>query len=518
MKLSSTSKWAIACAALLVTSIVLGVGIVKLSHEKGDMLKQLERLKASDKKSFIVKQISQQMGEIAFGQKAISDKRRAEAEAQTLIAENMRLRADEERRNALIAEGQAVEASKVAQREQREANEQRRIAEASRNQAVAAKNRADTLAYIALGRSLATKSLFQFNAGNYKMAAMLAYYSWLFTTRYGGSVYDGTVFSAINKFAETQKVNVSKAGLTSLVYSDKSGTYICTKYGEVKAYKKGYVSSETEETIFADKSYDFRDGLFDQKGQYWALDVNGRLLKVTPQKQVVTLPGKKFFRLLTVGESFLCAISQTSIYVIPLNGTSNAKLVATGRYTAAGYRGEKANVVTATGDLLTINENGKLDNKTIHLDFGKITTLQWSSSSNVGAYGNTDGEITVVDKNNHKLLTISAHKSTVSRIRFNNDRILSAGYDGFIYLFNIHGDKYESTTLASESTWIRTIQTGDDSSEIEYLLESGQYGYIVIDTNFIIEQLREYLIKRKSSMSIEDWNYYIGPQIPYEKI
>jgi len=495
-------------AVAIVLALLIGA-IVQMGRKNDELSAQLEKLRASDKQSFIVRQISRQMEEIAQGQKEISDKRRMEAEAQTVIAENMRMRADDERRNALIAEGQAIEASKVARKEQREANEQRKIAEASRNQAVAEKNRADTLAYIALGRSLAIKSTFQYNAGNLNIARMLAYYSWLYTTRYNGNIYDGVIYASLYNFSKLLKLQVSKAALTSMV-ADNNAVYICTKYGEVKTYRT--LTSKSEKIIFSDKSFDFRDGLLDSKKHYWALDVNGRLLKLTPQKQIITLTGSKFFRLLTLGKSFLCAISQTSIYIIPINDPTKAKLIATGSYTAAGKHGEKADVATSTGSILTINEYGKIGNTSKNLNIGKITAIEWSSSGR-GAYGNAKGEITIVDESDHKLLTIKAHKSAISRLRLKDGQICSAGYDGYIYLWNIRSDKYESTTLASESVWVRSISRA--GSYLYYLLESGQLGRININPDDMIKRIRKQI---KGDMSHQDWNYYIGSQIPYEKI
>lgn len=504
----------VAIFALLIILALLAVTIVQLSRKNEELSAQLEKLRTSDKQSFIVRQISKQMEEIAQGQKDISDKRRIEAEAQTLIAEDMRMRADEEKRNALIAEGQAIEASKVAKQEQREANEQRKIAEASRNQAVAEKNRADTLAYIALGRSLGSKSTFQYNAGNYELARILAYYSWLFTTRYGGNVFDGVIYSALlNASGTKQSIEVSKSAVTSLSGINNT-IYITTKYGEVKQYN-GSINSNNCKTVFSNKNYDFRDCCIDDKGNVWALTVDGQLLHDGDRLPSVRLSsGEKFFKIMNLGSDKLCAVSSTSLFIVPISSPTKFEKVASGHFTAAEPIGKNVRIATSAGELWSINANGKIAKSKLPQNVGLICTMAWSNNGR-GALGNTKGEIFILDNHGTNYLDIKAHKSSVSRVGFVNDYLFSSGYDGYLYMWNIQGNKYESTTLTAESSWIQNMYISSGNQVVLLCLASGKISQVYINPNSLAKSIKTHL---KKGLTQQDWNYYIGSQIPYEKI
>lgn len=519
MNLRKLASIRIVGIATTITVVALLAGTIVQMDKKNEALSaQLEKLKVSDKRSFIVRQISKQMEEIAQGQKNISDKRLREAESQTRIAESMRARADHERRNAVIAETQAVEASKVAKREQQEANEQRQLAEASRNQAVIEKNRADTLAYIALGRSLGVKSTFQYNAGNKDMARLLAYYSWLFTTRYGGNAFDGVVYTALLNASETRRsVELSKSAITSISATPaEHNTYITTKYGEIKRYdERGFFNRNNGKIVFANKDYNFCHGCIDSKGTFWALTVDGQLLREGDKLPSVRLSsGEKFMRIMRLGSDKLCAVSTTSLFVVPISSPAQFKKIALGRYTAAEHKDNSVKVATLAGELLTIDATGKIVKSRLPGGVGQICSMAWTKSGKC-ALGNTKGEIFIIDRQGKTNLNIKAHKSSVSRLSFVGNYLYSCGYDGYLYMWDIQGNKFVSTTLTHESSWIQSMYTSSKSKVILLCLASGKISQIVIDPNYLAKRIRE---KLKSGLSQQDWNYYVGAQIPYEKL
>lgn len=510
---SPKSRRIAAVVILVVTIAVMATAIVKLSRTNESLSAQLEQLRKSDKQSFIVRQISKQMEEIAQGQKNISDKRRMEAEEQTEIANSMRLRADEEKRNALTAEGQAIEASKAAQREQRKANEQRQIAESSRNRAIAEKGRADTLAYIALARSLGSKSSFLYNAGNRNLAKVLAYYSWLFTSRYGGNVFDGVVYSALlNASGTKHSAKLSNAAITS-IHTINHIVHVTTKYGEVMRFEKTLDRNFAKMLVNA-KSYDFRDGCFDGNGKLWSLGVNGQLFCNGERLSLLSnLPGETFLRLVRLGSDKLCAVSTTSLYIVPVSSPSSFKKIASGRFTAVGNKGGNVAVATSGGKLLSIDASGKISKSRLPEGVGQVSSMVWSSEG--GAFGNAKGEIFIVDDQGKPYLTIKGHKSRVSNLAIIDNHLYSTGYDGYLYMWNIRGNKYESTTLTHESSWIEAMYIASDSRLLLLGLSSGHLSQIYITPNLLAERIKKSL---KSGLSQQDWDYYIGSQIPYENL
>ena len=162
--------------------------------------------------------VSAQMEDIANEQREISDEKREEALRQTRVANEMRLRSEQERMNALEAEKnavasekKAVEASTVAEKQrqfaeqqQKVAEQQQQLAEHQRIQAEFSKRKADTLSYIALGRSLGSISTIQAQAGNEDIANQLSYASYLYTSRYGGDIYYPAVFQSLMRSSQSK--------------------------------------------------------------------------------------------------------------------------------------------------------------------------------------------------------------------------------------------------------------------------------------------------------------------------
>ena len=159
-----------------------------------DIVAELQR---REKRSAVDRSISKQMEEIAFEQKIISDEQREHALQQTRVANEMREQSERERQNALTAERNAVASEKRALEASAQAERERLMAEHQRIQAEMAKRVADTLSYIALGRSLGSISTIQYQAGNDDIANMLSYAAYLYTSRYHGDIYTPAVFQSL---------------------------------------------------------------------------------------------------------------------------------------------------------------------------------------------------------------------------------------------------------------------------------------------------------------------------------
>lgn len=151
-----------------------------------EMESQIVDLQKDQKRSVVLRSISSQMEEIAFKQKDISDEQREEALLQQRMTDDMRQRAEVERQNALEAQHKAVVSEQQAQEARHVAENERLMAEHQRVQAEFSKRVADTLSYIALGRSLGSVAMAEEMSGNSELATLLAYASYLYTTRYKG--------------------------------------------------------------------------------------------------------------------------------------------------------------------------------------------------------------------------------------------------------------------------------------------------------------------------------------------
>ena len=90
--------WHILSVFLLVVVVILGYFNIGLSRRVDALRAQLDEYKEKEGKSYVVERISKQMEDIAYQQKDISEKQREEAVFQMGVAEQMRIRAEEEQK------------------------------------------------------------------------------------------------------------------------------------------------------------------------------------------------------------------------------------------------------------------------------------------------------------------------------------------------------------------------------------------------------------------------------------
>ena len=189
MKTSSIIKYAI--GGLLVCTSVSGIwGWLTTDKLVDEMKQKMTELERQEKRSAVLKSISNQMEEITYQQMKLSDEQRLEAIEQRELAE-------QERRNAVLAQQKALASEHKAIDAYEQAQYQRIQADLQRQQAEYSKSVADTLSFLALGRSLGAQATTQFYAGNRELAAMLSDLAYEYTKRYHGDMYYPAIYQAI---------------------------------------------------------------------------------------------------------------------------------------------------------------------------------------------------------------------------------------------------------------------------------------------------------------------------------
>ena len=143
---------------------------------------------------------------------------------------------------------------------------------------------------------------------------------------------------------------------------------------------------------------------------------------------------------------------------------------------------------------------------------GKVTAFASSKSTGFEAYGLNNGTIFLLDKqkNIHRLI---AHRSRISKIKIDGSRLYSSSFDGTVNLWMTNEEKIEPMTLLETHNWILFF-TFDSSKN--YLWTAGQRGVIsetLISTQVMFDKLQQ---KINRNLSQEEWNYYVGRNVPYE--
>ena len=274
------------CAGLLLAGLA-ATGFVGWQQERQkveDLEAQLADMKQKSIRSSIDRSVSAQMEQIAEELRQISDEQREEAIQQTRVANEMRLRSERERLNAVEAERNAIASEKKALEASAVADSQRQMAEHQRIQAELSKRVADTLSYIALGRSLGSISTIQNQTGNKELSNLLSYASYLFTSRYRGDVYNPSVFQSLLRASESM---VSWSEHTGAVMSldflpnEVNRLVTVSSYGEIILCERKGDRLFTE-TLFKNNQYDFRDLFIDKATKIiYALSRTGELVTIS---------------------------------------------------------------------------------------------------------------------------------------------------------------------------------------------------------------------------------------------
>lgn len=514
---------AIALAAALLLSCGCSIALYVLYHQElnrnKELTARLEELTEQESRSAVMQSINAQMEEIADQERKVSDMEREKAIEQRKVAEEERKNAESQRRvaeeqrlNALSAERKAVEASDVAQR-------QRTIAEQQRTEAEMAKRVTDTLSYNAMSRNLGSLAVTQKNAGNDQLADLLAYATYTFTKRYNGDVYNPTIYRALSlTSASIKKWSVGKGAVMKMWYLPKTNAFITVStYGEIMKHTHTADDNLRTEAILQDNTYDFRDLVIDDSGIFYALSHTGHLVYGTPGNLRVTVVegAKKPFRLFRQGNDGLLVVAEQSVHLIDTKTMGQRrKLDLNFKTRVAGENDRNLLLFDTMGHAYTVDYLAT-EVKPKHLPFvaQPIMSYAYNWINEYEAFGTVDGIIFIVD-NKGNVQRLVGHGSRVSRVKFDGNRLYSTSYDGTVRFWPFKQQKIEPVTIIDSRQWVVSF-VFDES--MRYIWTSDQNGNLMetlIDPHLMAEKVHN---KLKREMTREEWEYYIGLNVPYER-
>lgn len=524
-----------ACAGILLVGLA-AVGFSGWLSERNkveDLQSQIDRMKKQEMRSAVDRSISAQMEDIANEQREISDEKREEALRQTRVANEMRLRSEQERlnaieaeQNALASEKKALEASEVAESQRKLAEEQQKMAdiqrvqaEHQRVQAEFSKRKADTLSYVALGRSLGSIATIQAQGGNMDIANLLGYASHLYTSRYNGDIYNPTVFQALMQLSQSKLSWSEHIGAVMNVecVPQRENTLISvSNYGEIiLSERNGSLLKST--TLFANSKYDFRDVLVDpNSGDFYAVSRTGHLviigsdLKTT---KIIELSKVKHpMRVHEIGDKNLLVIGEKALALIDLkHKTVSGNKQLPFRVVLSSRKSNLPLLFDDKGMMHLVSGLDNYDSKKVPVA-GTVTAFCESKHTGLEAYGMSDGNIWIIDKTGKKQ-NLLGHRSRISKMKLNGRRLFSASYDGIVNLWLADNDKVEPMPLVETNKWI--MHFCYDASKNTFWMGDAQGNLIAfnISVPIMVETIRK---KLKRDFTKEEWNYYIGKDVPYE--
>lgn len=251
---------------------------------------ELEQMRSEAEQAAVVRRVSQQMEEIAYQQKELSDSAAIEAQRQSVLAQNNARKAEEESRRARQAQHEAMIERQHAEREAQLAMEAEREAIMMRDEAQQQRQKSDHLMYLTIARTLSGLAVTNFDNRNTEIGKVLTLQAYRMLRDGGGNLYTSEMYSAVSQSLGLQQTynfpTHSYVNDIDLIPAPNVGVVAVSTYGEVVMFtlRKGHTRAE-QRVLFADKSYYFKSVvpnedcmvLMDQAGSLYTMTYDGRI-------------------------------------------------------------------------------------------------------------------------------------------------------------------------------------------------------------------------------------------------
>ena len=520
---------------LLMGTVAAGLLMQRDGQERIKALEsELSVLRKQEEQSLVDRRVSQQLEKIAYGQEERAEERSREAIRQSEIAQEMTLRSEAERKRALQAQAAAEVSAEEARRSYQLAEHQRMAAEE-------AKLVADSLNYISLGRSLGSQSYAVYRGGDKDLGTLLAYASYYYTYHYGGNLYSSSVYQALTQAAVgLRSWNTHSSRISGIDISPVDGSlWSVSTYGEMQVHKVqgGYLKTIS---LINDKNYCFRDVYAARNGKGYAVSHTGHLVVVGGTRneeggtrgeeggtrneegervRVVYLENVvKPFNLQAMNEGRqLLIIGENSMALFDM---ATEKVVSTRRLdfkvTCTGLMDNRPLLFDSRGRMHQVNSIDNMKTSKVPVS-GQVTAFVNNAAGQLKAYGMDDGTIWLV-YDSGKLRKLAGHQSKVTKLLFFDEghgkQLYSSSYDGKLFFWMTSDMQIRPITLFQADSWLTDFAFSRDKNYIWTSEYSGSVNEHLISLPMIAQYIRQ---KVKRDFTPEEWNYYVGKEIPYRR-
>ena len=544
MKLIKTALIIILSSALLATVGITAYNLGKNqpNEKEEELKKQIDELKAKEADAAVVKRVSQQMENIAYQQKAVSDLQRDRAEKQSELAIKMRDQAEMESRLAREAENKAKEAANEAERQRAKALEHQKTAEEQRDEATRAKSVTDTLNYRSLGRALGNSAITLFENNHKGLAGVLAYASWHYLNKYLGNTYQPETYRAISlcSNSRTESVMLKNGAVNAICPLGNGACVAVSNYGEIEWQK---TAGQRGTILMQNKAYDFRD-VYANDSNIYALSFGGDLVitRYDRTSKSYPLPEKAYVKIAKTAANTLTLIARHSFCTFNINNqTVSAPTKLKSEVSAVAVRNDKTDIFFCDGSYATIDKTGKLEYSEFPVK-DKITAAYYDKEGKCLYLGLENGDIAMVNRHSRLITMLSGHISRVTSITSVGQILVTGAYDKSVMIWNMPRIHFESGMSLQDEldspVALKSKQSDKNNTKPEWLtaidikfsewplcINTISKTDVVIGTslgtvcrlNASISDMAEKLKKTfRRDLTPEEWNHYVGSSVPCE--
>lgn len=513
--------------------------------------------------------VSQQMEDIAYQQKAISDEHLVQANKNALLAEqNAReaeanaLRADEERRQALRAKEEANAQRLVAE-------ERSRQAEMANSIARSALEETSRMTYRQLGVQLGTTAYNHVSEQNAdeQLSSLLSLWSYIFLERTGGNTYSPYTYLALSRNSGIERTYFSPShGEIRSVCMGRNGCVVmATSYGEVSVIDGDMVRKLL---VHDSRDFDFRKVtvrgdvivLLSRDGRMLFVDdSDGRICSVLDLtdadvrrakgvgRQRTERADEVFSHMAELGDCVFVG-SRRAIFRVDVANPRRHNNVLTEIATPAGIScmyamDDVVRVHLENGKCMEIDAQGAYRMISPPQQRGVVTAGCYDSETGITMLGRKDGICEILNRYGRNVTYVSCHGARVSSVAVVDTIGVICSYDHGVQICNMPMFKMDSgysfrQELDFESkphvygdvsgVWITPVLVSyegwplcvvaDKKSKFAYIgMSDGQVSRLQTSTRLLAKIVRARISK---DLSHDQWERYIGATsiFPYETL
>lgn len=525
-----------------MVAIVLGsAAIVSL----GIMVFAIDRMGAAQKAQLDAL-VSQ---ELAVREKDKADSLRVIAlnESQKAAQEGERAResaleAITQKEEALRQQQNAEEQRLIAMRKSDEASLQRNLAETNSRTAVeqravaeTAKEQAFRLRMISVAQSMSVKSI-QIEEEPAQKAA-LAYEAYLLNERFGGVMHNNDVYSGIYYALKS---------LRGANYRVRQGHEDAVRSLAFIPNSRSLFSAGSDgRVIYWDQNTQSPSVIFKNSSPYRELSINRDatlmvcsknngdidLVQLSDTKKpVLVLKGHRAavqkMAFVGKGDYLLTASMDSTLRIWEIGGTESwviarfaepvraMSTVADGAKISVGLQSGKV----INGSLAGFDEDIMFKQESSFTCPNPVYSLALSQSGNVIVTGDQLGNVSLWEvAKGTELYRLRGHKARISDIQFSpaSDLLATASFDGKVLLWKTTDYTLEPIVLKDHESWVQTIAFSPDGTTLLTGSSDSKIKEWDINIASLAAELRKGLIR---NLTKQEWDQYIGKDIPYEKL
>lgn len=504
----------ISAAVLLVAAMIVLAYRMGRSDGAGDgtvvSVEDMDELVTNEQEATVVKRVSQQMEAIAYQQKTISEMQRDRAEEQSRIAISMRDKAEKESQAARSAENRALQLAHEAEASALEAARQR-------DQATLAKRVSDTLTYLTLGRTLASSSIYDYEDGQYDMAASIAYASWYFLDRYKGNTYLPECFQALNQSAGASMYASmhGRGAVRGIAVLGNGACVLVSDYGEIE-YQA--VPGKEGKVLLHNKEMDFR-AVCSYNDKAYALSVHGPVCFIEQDRilQYLALPDGDYTGIAYAGNDLLFIWGkEDALWLNSKSGRFVSMSMDIGNISTALYYGGDMHVYFEDGRSAVLDSKGGTSYEKSPFD-ETVTAVHYDAGSNCVYYGGKSGHILRKNLTDGSSTILYGHTSRISFINTLDEIAVTGSYDKNVYIWNLPmlrntSDLLIPAAITSKSWPISAKRLNDTEMLVGY--SNGTVGRYTVTASALAAKVRAGI---KRNLTYAEWEQYMGANVPYIK-